>query len=299
MKKPLLLAALFGVLAALLTALYFNSIETTYKKGAQKVKVLVAKQYIDQGTVLDELFVEEKLVPKEYLQPKAVQSMKELINAEGKRSFMVIVPIERGEQIITTKLSLLGLETGLSSVIPSDKRAITLVCDAETVSGIMKPGNRVDVIGVMEYQDKSSQMQEAAFTVLQNILVLSVGNTMLGASKPLQKRGAMGENIAAIEQAASGSLPVSLALSPKEAEVIALVSEKGKIRFSLRPLGDERIIEAQGTKIRDIYNDLAVTVSNTTGRHSPAVSESMMRDMQKKQKEVMELLKKYQTTTPH
>ena len=51
MKKPLVISAILGVVAALFVAMYLNALESTYKKGAQKVKVLVAKEYLDQATM--------------------------------------------------------------------------------------------------------------------------------------------------------------------------------------------------------------------------------------------------------
>ncbi len=127
MKKPLLFAAMFGIMAALFATLYLNSLETTYKQGAQKVKVLVAKDYIDQGTLLDESAVEEKLVPKEYIQPKAISQVKELFSSDGKKIYMAIVPFEAGEQITATKLSLLGIDTGMSRSHTFAKTLINVV----------------------------------------------------------------------------------------------------------------------------------------------------------------------------
>jgi pilus assembly protein CpaB len=241
MKKPLLFAAIFGIMAALFAALYLNSIETTYKQGAQKVKVLVAKDYIDQGTLLDESVVEEKLVPKEYIQPKAVSVLKELFSSDGRKIFMAIVPFEKGEQVTTTKLSMLGIDTGMSAVIPSQKRSMTLQFDSSLISGIIKPGNRVDMIGILQYEDSKGQMQESAFTILQNILVLATGNTILGAAAPSVKHSD-GIKAAMQEAPSSGSIPVTVAVTPKEAEVLALVSEKGVVKLALRPTGDDTIV---------------------------------------------------------
>ena len=292
MNKPLLFAAIFGIMAALFAVLYLNSLETTYKQGVQKVKVLVAKEYIDQGTLLDETAVEEKLVPKEYIQPKAVSFVKELYSPEGKKVFMTIVPFEKGEQITTTKLSLLGIDTGMSAVIPSQKRSITLLLDSSIISGIIKPGNRVDIIGILEYEDSKGQMQEAAFTILQNILVLATGNTILGAAAPAPKSSEKtGVKTMMQETPVSGSIPVSVSVSPKEAEALALVTERGMIKFSLRPTGDDTIIESQGTNMKDFSKDISQTSKNTGG--APQMSPQNAKEIQKNQKEVLELLKKY------
>jgi len=292
MKKPLLFAVVFGVMAALFATLYLNSLETTYKQGAQKVKVLVAKDYIDQGRLLDETVVEEKLVPKEYVQPKAISVVKELFSSDGRKIYMTIVPFEAGEQITTTKLSMLGIDTGMSAVIPSQKRSMTLSLDSSIISGIIKPGNRVDVIGILQYEDSKGQMQEAAFTILQNVLVLATGSTILGAAAPVAKPSEKSAMKAVMQEAAAtGSMPVSVAVSPKEAEALALVAEKGVIKLSLRPTGDDAIVESQGTNMKDFSKDISQTSRNTGG--ASQISSEKAKEIQKNQKEVLDLLKKY------
>lgn len=293
MRKPLLMAIIMGLFAAIFIALYLNSIEVTYKKGSQKVKVLTAKQYVDQGTIIDDSIIEEKLVPKDYIQPKAVSSIKELLNSEGRYIYFAIVPIEKGEQIITTKLSMLGLDTGVSAVIPTDKRAFTLALEKESISGIIKPGNRVDIICILEYEDKNSQIQEAAITLLQNVLVLSSGNSIIGALKPIHTSKIDLSKDMMQESADTGSIPITFAVSPYEAELLAVASEKGSIKLSLRPIGDDKINELQGTKLKDISKDMALS-SRSLGNSPSGASQEYYKEMQKKQREVMDLLKKYQ-----
>ncbi|MBN1822792.1 MAG: Flp pilus assembly protein CpaB [Endomicrobiales bacterium] len=290
MKKAVIVPVLFAVLAALFTGLYLNSLETEYKKGALKTKVLVAKDYIDQGTILDGSYTEEKLVPKEYIQPKALTNIKELVDQDGRRVFITVVPVERGEQITTTKLSLLGFETGISAVIPTEKRALTLVFDGDIVSGILKPGNRVDIIGVFEYEDKNSRLQEAATTILQNVLVLSVGKSMLGAAKPSPNDKGGQNDMMMQEPYELGSVPVSFSVSPREAELLILASEKGTLKFSLRPMGDDKLADVTGAKMSDVCTGVSSTLRSSKG---DAMNESAYKEMQKKQREMMQILKKY------
>lgn len=292
MKKPALIAAVFGVVGALFAALYLDSLETTYKKSTEKVKVLVAKSYIDQGAMLNGDVVEEKHVPKEYIQPKAISLVKELYGSEGKRIYMAIVPIETGEQITTTKLSLIGLDTGISAVIPSGRRAITLLMDASTITGIVKPGNRIDVIGVYQYEDSKGQPQDAAYTLLQNVLVLATGNTVLGAVKPAGEPSEKSGMKAMVQESQyTGSIPVSIAVSPREAEIMALAAERAAIRLSLRPLGEDSFVESSGVNIKEIAKEIVKIGRNKDS--TPQVSIRSEMGAQINQKEVIELLKKY------
>jgi pilus assembly protein CpaB len=284
MKKPLYLALLCGAITMILAALYLNSLEITYRRGAQKEKVLIARQYINQGTMIDAAMIEERTVPKDYIQPKALQSIRELVSAEGKRVYMTLAPVERGEQVVTTKLSLLGFDTGISSVIPSKNRAITLLFDKELVSGIIKPGNRVDLIGVFEYEDQARRTQQGAFTVLQDALVLSVGKQILGAAKPAA--GQQKEQVSFDD----AQTPVSLSVTPREAEAAVLAAERGTVRFALRPTGDDSVDMVSGVRMQDIAKEATVTIK-------PAAENDSDREAQKaakmKQQEVLELLNKY------
>ena len=294
MKKPGLIAIVLGVITALLVALYLNSLETSYRSGSQRVPVLVAKQYIDQGAMLDESLVEIRQVPKDYVQPRAINSLKDLCDSDGRRTFMVTTPIEKDEQIIVTKLAMLGLDTGVSAIIPTAKRAMTLTFDGDAVNGKIKPGNRVDIIGVFNYEDTANHPQEAAVTVLQNLFVLSVGNSMLGMQNRLnRKKGSAGEMAEAAS--AGGNVPVTFALTPKEAETLTLCSEKGSLKLSLRPIGDDKYTETAGTRLREIVKDAMSTIPKNAAANSPAtaISASYLKEMQEKQKDVLELLRKY------
>ncbi|MBN1622113.1 MAG: Flp pilus assembly protein CpaB [Endomicrobiales bacterium] len=282
MKKPIIIAALMGIIASLFAAMYLSSLETTYKSGTQKVPVLIAKEYIDHGVLIDQTLVEIKEVPKDYLQPRSIQSIKDLFDKEGNKIFMTIVPIEKGEQIIMTKLHILGFDTGISAIIPKGQRAITILFDGETISGIIKPGNKVDVISVFEYENKNGILKEASKTILQNILVLSVGKNILGGAKNISNTKNQNQMLV---EAPLGSLPVSFAVTVKEAEMLALASEKGPIRLSLRPMGDEDIAESDGTKMDTISNNIPSTM------HIRANSQN--KNQQKSQKETMEILEKY------
>ncbi|MFH1367823.1 MAG: Flp pilus assembly protein CpaB [Elusimicrobiota bacterium] len=286
MKKSLIATAVFGLVSAALAGLYLDSLEKTYKQNYEKTKVLISKQYIDQGMILDESMTEEVIVPKAYIQPRAIPSKKDLVNSDGRRIFMTIVPIVKGEQIVTTKLFMLGMDIGLSAVVPAEKRAVTLVCDRQDVRGLIKPGNRVDIIGVFEYEDNGGRFRQASATILQNILVLSVEDIFFGGEKLNDSR----KTGSPYPESAESKIPVSLALTPQEAELLALASEKGIIRFSLRSMGDDRLAATTGAKMQDLLKD-APASAKTGAKEENA--EPYVKEMRKKQREALELLNKY------
>ena len=287
MRKPLIIAALAGVLAFLFSALYLSSVETKYKTGGQMVKVLVSKDYINQGTMIEPAMVEERNVPKEYLQPKTLQSLKELLNSEGKTVFISLAPIEKGEQVLITKLSMLGIDTGISAIIPTGKRAFMHTFDSSQVSGIIKPGNKVDIVAVIDAVSKEGGHQQISRTILQNVLVLSVGKDILGA---IRKESQSNSDRFVPTAQESGPVAVSFALTPAEGELLSLSSENGKIYMALRSMGDNSTTENSDVKLSNISKDMTGAVKPA----DPNNSDEYLKAIQKQQSEAMGLLKKYQ-----
>jgi pilus assembly protein CpaB len=258
--------------------------------------VLVAKEYLEQGTMLDETLVETRSVPKEYLQPKALMTVKDLADADGRQQFMTQVPVEKGEQVVTTKLFMLGADTGISAVIPTDRRAVTLIFDKEYISGVIKPGNKVDVVGVFEYYDKNGTRQESAVTVLQNVNILAVGKSILGQVKATMKSKKDVEKVGV--ESTENRVPVSFSVTPPEAEVLILASEKATMRLALRATGDDRIIPGRGTKLAEVVKDIGQEkrLSDTGAQGNTPMTEEYKKQMdenRKMQEKAAEILKKY------
>ena len=89
---------------------------------------------------------------------------------------VVKVGVLRGEAIMEGKLAPVGTQGGLSAVIASGKRAMTVrVNDVVGVAGFALPGNYVDVM-VNAQQDKGrgEEALQISKTVLEKVLVLAV-----------------------------------------------------------------------------------------------------------------------------
>lgn len=287
MNRTYLVPVVSGVIAALLTGLYLAGLEMTYKKGAQRVPVLVAAKYIDQGTMIDETMVEERMVPKEFAQPKTLRLRADVALKDGRRVFMTLVPIEKGEQIAATKLSPLGAGTGIASIIPTDRRAVTLLIDGEMVNGIVKPGNRVDIIGIFQFEDAMRRTSEGAYTVLQNVLVLAVGHAVLGMPSVASKMNARDTG-----ETDTGKTAVSFSVTPSEAALLTLTAERGTVRLSLRPTGDATVLDLRVVKLQDVGRDIPAAARTYTGE--PAKNDAFA----SQRREALELLRKYQHQQP-
>jgi len=193
---------------------------------------------------------------------------------------------------------MLGMDTGLSAVVPTDRRAVTIVFDREAVSGVVKPGNKVDIIGIFQYYDKNNVSQQAAITVLQNVQILGVGKSLLGQVKPVLKSKKDIEKSMTLESS-ENRIPISFSLSPVEAEILVLTAEKSSIKLSLRATGDEKIFASRGAKLNEIVKDAGSEKrwSDTGSKEvTPLQAEYMKQaqQTQEMQQRAIDLLKKYQ-----
>ncbi len=235
-KKVLFFALILALAAAILTIGLVGSLERKYREGARSVDVLKAKGYIPEGTLLTQYMVEVTKVPLENKQPKALDKVEQLVNETGMNIYATLVPIEAGEQVLMTKLATAGKDTGLAIVVPEGRRAVTVSVDvASGVADLIRPGNTVDVICTMEDQGR-------AVTVLQNVLVLACKQEILGSQKTTKSAVTAGSpaDLGDTSAVAPEDIPasVTIAVTPSEAQTLALASVTGTLRLSLRGLND-------------------------------------------------------------
>jgi pilus assembly protein CpaB len=223
-----------GLFAVILTFGLIRSLETKYRYGAQMTDVLTAKGYITEGTLITGSMVNVVKVPAAYKMPKTLDSISQLMNEEGLNIYATAVPIEEGEQILTTKLLTPGKDTGLAIIIPEGKRAISVPVDvASGVAELIKPGNYVDILCTLDEQDKT-------VTVLQNVLVLAYKQNIMGTTYTKSQPAGGLDNMSAPAEDASPTL--TIAVSPYESQMVALASGKGVLRLTLRGLNDHNIV---------------------------------------------------------
>ena len=204
---------------------------------ANQTAVLIAKKDIAKGSPVGETMFTTEIVLNKYVQPQAVTSMDRIAG------MLTIAPISKGEQISLTKLSNARNAGVLSEVTPVGKRAITISVDnISALAGMIKAGDYVDVIAMlpdaMLTPEGKQVVQTTAISLFQNVLVLAVGQetgtTSVQAKSRYAKEGG--------EKKESSPL-ITLALEPKEANLITYVQEIGRVRLVLRSPADSKIEE--------------------------------------------------------
>ena len=245
----LILAVVAGLIAAVLVFAALNDggggSETS---SAATVDVVVAGQDIPAGTRISEgMLTTASITPGSKLEGAYTSSA-------PLAGFVARYPISAGEQVTLGKI---GLETeekdGLSYVIPEGHRAIAVsVTKVSSVGGLLLPGDQVDVIAVFS-DGQTGDGDPIAVTVLQNVEVLAVEQEAQELAPPPAgeegEEGEEGEASGDIAQRPEGVEPqpsattATLALTPIQAQTLALVQQEAQVILSMRPFGEEEQVE--------------------------------------------------------
>lgn len=130
----------------------------------------------------------------------------------------VLSSIIRHELMLDGKLAPLAAGTGMSPVIPSGMRAMSVrVNEVIGVAGYVLPGTHVDVLATANPTDQRADMTSKL--VLSNVKVLAAG-TLLEQGNDKAKPMAVSV--------------VTLIVTPEQAERLTLASTEGKIQLALR-----------------------------------------------------------------
>lgn len=242
-KLILISGIVLGIVAIFMTKMYLDQQKLAVQERAKQAianmqanqaAVLVAKDDIQKGVTIEPSMLETAIIPNQYVQPQAVTSLDRIAG------MVTVAPISKGEQISLSKLASDKQAGGgdLSGATPSGKRAITIVVDnIASLSGLIKPGDYVDVLAMLQIPTQGSDGQTtgqmAVVPLFQNILVLAVGQNTGGADSS-------GSRYAAKEDSDGNSL-ITLALGPQEANLIAFVQEQGRIRLTMRSQADAKV----------------------------------------------------------
>jgi pilus assembly protein CpaB len=219
-KNILLLSLIIGVVAPLMTTMYLGNASKKKQYASQLIPVCVAKVDIPIKTKITAEMIDQKKVPREYIQPGSISKISEVI---GK---ITLVPFVTGEQLSSTRISVVTNQMGLSIKIPVDKRAVSVEVDAAaSIAQLIQPGDMVDVLCTLEEFNRT-------VTILQNIEILAIDQKMESTEKESGK--------------VENQVIATFALTSSDAEKIVMASNKGRLRLVLRPVNDNKITQSGG-----------------------------------------------------
>lgn len=217
MKKwiPLMLAAVFGTVAALLTVVYLQKQNASL--GASQT-YLVAKKRIARGELFESGNVGTRQMPKKYAPLNALRP------ADRGNIYKTAASLDiQPGQILLWDYVEAGLEgSGLSDLLEKGERALAIGVDnLSGLEGMIRPNDRVDVLGTFSVTSGARQ-KTVTSCVVQNITVLAVGNGFGKASR-------------------GNYASVTLKVTPQEAEILTFAEQHGRLRLILRGRSDLRI----------------------------------------------------------
>lgn len=214
-----MMIAALGVIAVVLVTRSFLSQATTAQTVSQPVvvksdvKILVATRDLPVGTLLKADDFEARTWPEEGMNAAYFSS-----KGEGKSvvGHVVRYDIATGEPLTRTSLVAQGSRGFLAAALTPGMRAATVqVSPTSGVGGFIFAGDRVDVILTHEI----SSDRQVAETVLQNVRVLGIDQR---STKD--------------DQAVRLAKTVTLEVTPKMAEKIAILPKLGSLTLALRSL---------------------------------------------------------------
>jgi pilus assembly protein CpaB len=248
-RLGLLLAA---ALAAITGVLVFVALESSgggddvapIAAGGETL-VVTASQDIPARTEITAEMVRVARVPENILLPGAFTSQDLVIGRVAR------IPIFAGEQLVQEKLASSRTDLGLAYIVPEGLRGMAVEVDRViSPSGLVRPGDRVDIIAVVDvvYEDLDTERKVTvtrSFIVAQNIEVLAVEQSLQNRPVIADSASAAADDGTLVEQpeADPEGEVVTMALSPIETQNLLLVDEKGAIRLSVRAPGDTTVLD--------------------------------------------------------
>lgn len=191
----------------------------------KKTYVLVADSDMPTGSFVKEENLTWQVWPDEKLHPsyltKEKTEVKDVVGAVVRRA------IAAGEPVTNSRILMPGDRGFLAAVLRPGYRAVAVRVDAtSSISGLVFPGDRVDIL--LTHSVKNGDIQRrASETVLTNVRILAIDQK----TNDTDESPKVGKN-------------ATLEVTPKQAEMLAVLSELGKLSFALRSLAkDEAELE--------------------------------------------------------
>lgn len=261
-NRALTLSLMMAAIAVFFVWSYVSGIEEKERtQYGANFTILRAKQDIKEMETLKEEMFERDEVPKKFLEPNSIYfALKpddpELIKSLKRYSGLVaIVPIKKGEQITLNKISEPGIRTGLSPQITPGKRGVAIpVSETSGVGKLVKPGDRVDVIAIIDPGGRKEQ--KISKTVLQDVVVLAIGrNVTNNAARTIESDYALGKDKVRSLTEDFSFASVTLEVDPLQAQMVSLLLANGDsaLSLSLRNNDDSERDSLAPTTFADVW----------------------------------------------
>jgi len=228
----LVISVIAGLAAAFVTMKYFDAkdaevarLKAEIRSSQRIISIVVVKRDLPAGTVLQREDLGLQDYPEGPVRGHAVgqEDAHYLIGRQ------ILRLLERGAPVYWSDIE--GGppgSRGLAEDIPQKMRALSItVGGAAAVSGMVRPNDRVDVLGTFSFPSarNPAELELVTLTVLQDVTVLATGRDTA-------------KTIGATARAGGYNM-VTLSVTPREAEMLVFAEQiKGRLVLSLRNPSD-------------------------------------------------------------
>ena len=210
-------------------------------------KVLVANVDIPAGTFLKEEMVRWQAWPTDALDPAYLVEGKSDPKALTTTGAVVRRPIAAGQPVTEAQLVRPGDRGFLAAVLKPGMRAVSFaVNEVSGLAGLIYPGDRVDVMLVHSVaeaapagavdKDKEPPEHRVSETVLENVRILAIDQALAHPAGG----------------AAQVARTLTVEVTPKQAELMAVAVQLGQLTLSLRSLANAPEASQAVTDLMDI-----------------------------------------------
>jgi pilus assembly protein CpaB len=215
----LLVAVGLGALASLLAVQYINKqvAARTPVDHTQTVAVVVPVRPMEKGEILKQEDISSRNVPSDFVPADAVTPD----TYENFIGQVLRAPVAQGAPLSASAVDLVA--DHFSNVINKGDVAYTIqVDDTNSMSGLMVPGDHVDIL-LMVTDEASVRIMP----LQSNVMVLATGHRAKGVPNTDPNAAGTYSN-------------VTLELTPTEAQRVAIAGKAGELRLMLRQAGNDQ-----------------------------------------------------------
>jgi pilus assembly protein CpaB len=205
-NKPLLIGIAAAILGGLALHVYLARFELEAAGGAPR-QVVTVTQDLTLGETITRSAVSLRALPEQYVEERHILA-DQLERVVGTR---VTSQVASGSTLLWSDLDIMQSSRTLSGLVRAGMRAFTLPDRQVDFDGLLRPGDRVDLLFTATGDTSETR------TLLQNVLVLTVGSNLGQDEEHEARRGS-----------------VTLSVSIEQAQLIAHSVGRGTMRLALR-----------------------------------------------------------------
>ncbi len=279
-SKTMGLSVIMAGFAVFFVLTSVQSIEDNAKtRFGTEITVLVARDDIKEMDTLVESMIESKVVPMNFVEPTAIRFNKKVkedeadFQEEVKKLIgnVALVSIKKGEQLAWNKITEASIKTGLAPQVAPGRRAMSVMVDEiSSVSKLLKPGDRVDLISVIDVgASAGGRENKIAKTLLQDVVILAVGRSVtnnLARKIDLDPQNGKAKIKSLVDY--DGYSSITIEVDPNQAQLLAAImaGSGNRLMFTLRNNDDVDRSALAPARATDALNEgVRLPASTPTG----------------------------------